>query len=103
MRGTNTSLDAGRLEVQIGGVWGTVCAENFGESEAIVACRQLGKKGGIPHGQSRYGAGPAGRPVLVAFPYPGPCNGYEDSLTECQWESPRFECFVGEAGLECTA
>lgn len=56
--GMNSPPNAGRLEVQVGGVWGTVCSELFGEREAVVACRQLGKKGGVPHSYSRYGAAP---------------------------------------------
>ena len=32
----------GRLEVFLGGVWGTVCGHHFGIREADVACTQLG-------------------------------------------------------------
>ena len=32
----------GRLEICLGGGWGTVCDDGFSKNDAIVACRQLG-------------------------------------------------------------
>ena len=32
----------GRLEICLGGGWGTVCDNHFNTNDAIVACRQLG-------------------------------------------------------------
>lgn len=34
--------DIGRLEVFVGGIWGTVCSRDFSFREADVVCRQLG-------------------------------------------------------------
>ena len=45
VRLVNGSLDsAGRVEICINGVWGTVCGQwyNWSENEARVVCRQLG-------------------------------------------------------------
>ena len=50
--GRTSSLTAGRLEIQIGGTWGTVCDDGFGRAEADTACRQLG----FPAGAVNWGS-----------------------------------------------
>ena len=43
MRLIGGSVDKnGRVEVCLNGVWGTVCADGWGISDAFVACKQLG-------------------------------------------------------------
>ena len=38
----STRTFSGRLEIYYNGQWGTVCDNGFGQTEADVACRQLG-------------------------------------------------------------
>ena len=37
-----SNINNGRLEVYYQGQWGTVCSDFFGQTEANVACQQLG-------------------------------------------------------------
>ena len=38
----------GALQLLCDGAWGAVCKANFGNSDAVVACRQLGFAAGAP-------------------------------------------------------
>ena len=41
LRGGSTLLE-GRVEICLGGTWGTVCDDGWSPFDAIVTCRQLG-------------------------------------------------------------
>ena len=40
--GRTLNLSSGRLEILINNQWGTVCSNFFSQTEADVACRQMG-------------------------------------------------------------
>jgi hypothetical protein len=88
--GANT----GRIEVQQNGVWGTVCDDYFDDNGAKVACRAMGKEGGVmastpsypfPHASGQAGAW-GGTDASAATPInmdDVKCIGTEASLDEC--------------------
>ena len=97
----------------MGGVWGAMCAAGFSEAVATVACRQLGKTGGVPHGFTYFGRAPDDLPHIITFgrmefgtwTTSARCSGFERNLTECVWDFASAACDgpqdVGVAGLEC--
>ena len=76
------SLLQGRIEVQIGGSWGTVCSTGFSKKDAQVVCRQLGLSGGEPRLTGAFGKGRL--PVILASVA---CKGTEPGLAACPFKA----------------
>ncbi|CAI8032266.1 Deleted in malignant brain tumors 1 protein [Geodia barretti] len=76
----------GRVEVCIGGAWGTVCGDSlWDDREASVVCRQLGlpNKYSIAVGDAAFGPGEG--LVLIRSMQ---CNGSESALLNCRYSTP---------------
>ncbi|ESO98994.1 hypothetical protein LOTGIDRAFT_89154, partial [Lottia gigantea] len=95
--GNNT---AGRVEVQINGVWGTVCDDAWDELDAAVVCRFLGLNNG---GKATTGA-QFGQGVGTIYLDDVSCRGDETNLDECLMNPSigNVQCTHAEdAGVEC--
>ncbi|XP_030846969.1 deleted in malignant brain tumors 1 protein-like [Strongylocentrotus purpuratus] len=74
------SSDEGRVEIFHEGQWGTVCDDDWDDSDASVVCRQLGYSGdvGVATGGATYGQGSG--PIYLDDVG---CSGKESRLTDC--------------------
>ncbi|XP_067883907.1 HHIP-like protein 1 isoform X2 [Heterodontus francisci] len=71
----------GRVEINVGGKWGTVCDDSWNSKAAAVVCRQLGYPGAIRAARkAEFGAGSA-LPILLDDVQ---CEGTERSLLQCR-------------------
>eukprot|EP00064_Thunnus_orientalis_P011713 superscaffoldBa00001718_g11744 len=97
LHGGRSKLD-GRVEVYLGGVWGSVCSDGWEDEDAAVVCRQLGK--GIS-GHAR--AVPLFRPGMAKLHWRSVhCQGEEPDLLQCPktlWNGG--ECSLA-AAVTCT-
>ena len=74
-----TSVEEGRVEVYLNGVWGTVCDNNWDINDATVACQQLGHLRAVSaHGAAHFGEGSG--PIWYDNV---DCVGSETNLTQC--------------------
>lgn len=93
--------NAGRVEVFIAGVWGTIRNRGWNNSTSNVACRELGYPGAETAILSTVGTfGKGEGPVWISDLK---CQGHEDSLWECSW--PRIAGIYwdheNDAGVVC--
>lgn len=92
-----TTEHEGRVEVYIGGQWGTVCDDVWTLADANVACRELGFGPAVSApGVASFGEG-TGRILMDDVD----CNGHETSLVSCEY-SRNHNCGHSEdAGVVC--
>ena len=90
----------GRVEVEIGGLWGTVSDQGWDMNDANVVCRELGY-GGMVGAYSGSLFGPGKGPVWMSD---FKCEGSETSLAKCNHNDTRVYRnyhHYRDAGVEC--
>ena len=91
------SASDGRLEVFLGGQWGTVCNDHFDRRDANVACRQLGFARGEFDNTRRKGEG---FPILLDDLH---CTGTESRLVDCGHTSEHNCVHYEDVSVQCHA
>lgn len=83
--------NSGRLEICIGGHWGTVCGESFDNLDASIVCKQLGLpyQGAEAAHNALFGMGTDHIAISSVF-----CHGHENKLFLCLFQ-------IGSA-VDCT-
>ncbi|XP_041379083.1 scavenger receptor cysteine-rich domain superfamily protein-like [Gigantopelta aegis] len=90
----------GRVEVCINGVWGTVCDDSWGSSDATVVCKQLGYAYTGYAVAFRYAKFGYGRGSIYLDDVQ--CSGSETSLLSCSYDSHTDDCSHShDAGVRC--
>ncbi|XP_011674148.1 deleted in malignant brain tumors 1 protein [Strongylocentrotus purpuratus] len=74
------TANEGRVEIFHNGLWGTVCDDSWGDSDARVVCRQLGYSGNVGVARSGGTYGQGSDPIYLDNVA---CSGYESRLTDC--------------------
>ena len=94
-----STLYEGRVEVYIDGQWGTVCDDQWGMSDANVACRQLGfDSASEARVAASFGQGPDILPILLDDVS---CTGREESLQACHHANSHNCGHSEDAGVVC--
>ncbi|XP_055845974.1 uncharacterized protein LOC129911960 [Episyrphus balteatus] len=98
LKGGNVKQE-GRLEVLYRGVWGTICDDDFGQTEAQVACNSLGYYG--PAKIVKNAFGPGSGPIWLDQIS---CFGNETTLDTCNhWSWGEHNCnHTEDVSLVCT-
>lgn len=91
----------GRIDIELDGIWGTVCDNNWDKNDARVVCKQLGLGPGI---EAAKGAsfGPGTGPIYVDNLA---CRGHESSIAFCPNNGVEVHNCTHEndAGVVCSA
>ncbi|KAK3103851.1 hypothetical protein FSP39_022417 [Pinctada imbricata] len=97
IRLVNGGRSYGRLEVLIGGRWGTVCDDNFDTNDANVVCRQLGYSYGRVKAQAYYGTG-----SLNIVMDNVACSGRERHIQDCRYNRGHDCNHNEDVGVVCS-
>jgi hypothetical protein len=88
----------GRLEIFHNGMWGTICDDSFTDTNATVACRQLGYTSGIQHQSFGGGVDPIWMDNVS-------CTGTESRLADCTYlgsGTPDWSSSTGPTPHNCS-
>uniref|UniRef100_A0A803JPV6 SRCR domain-containing protein n=1 Tax=Xenopus tropicalis TaxID=8364 RepID=A0A803JPV6_XENTR len=96
-----SSVCSGKVRVNYGGSWGSICADEWGRLEEVVVCRQMGCGPAIdtaewkmPSSLSRS----SGNVLEAVY-----CHGHESQLSECGSVSATSKtCYIPEAEVLCS-
>ncbi|KAK7087387.1 neurotrypsin-like [Littorina saxatilis] len=91
IRLANGNATAGRVEVLIDRMWGTVCDDSWADEDAGVVCRSLGLTGGVALSKAAYGKGQG--PIHMDDVH---CTGDENSLGKCWTNIGSDNCLHSE-------
>ncbi|XP_060561518.1 scavenger receptor cysteine-rich type 1 protein M130-like [Ruditapes philippinarum] len=84
----------GRVEIQVDGIWGTICSNNFTITEANVICHMLGLEASHINTDT-WGDGPVFITNLQ-------CNGNESQINNCSYNVDNNCLYTQSAGVHCT-
>ena len=89
------------MEIYDGGMWGTVCDDEWDMDDAAVVCRQLGYSRAVAARTSAYYGQGSGTIKMTNVQ----CLGSETKLQDCKsskWNSHTHNCnHSQDAGVEC--
>lgn len=92
-----TTSQQGRLEVKIGGRWGTVCSTGFTNTAAQLVCSKLGLLNGTAKLKAAYGQGKG--PILMTNVK---CSGKAKELSACAFSIGASKCtHAQDVGVAC--
>ncbi|XP_052281888.1 deleted in malignant brain tumors 1 protein-like isoform X1 [Dreissena polymorpha] len=107
-RMVSNSSHYGRVEMQVGGIWGTVCDQYWDKREAAVFCRQLNFTDGEPVGGAHFGAGSG--PIWIShleckgtekYLHQCPHRGFTNEISSDWWFPLPCETHSDDAGVFC--
>ena len=101
---TSEGVVSGRIEVKPSGqtVWGTILNDSWGDTDALVACREIGNELGyatISGTALSYSNAPDGSGEV--WWYEVACSGSEETLEDCSHHTTSETSHYNDIGITC--